>query len=94
MFRALQSNAPPSTLRTAHYSPFLHNALLSVSLAFSDKKEMRSRANREKLAKKAKGEIEAECVRPVISTVSGLAFLGTFHSGQNEHGLGYMYFGE
>ncbi len=93
MYRALEPGAHPSTLRTAHYSPFLHNAVLSVSMAFSDDKQVRARSNRELLAKRAKDQIETECQKPVISTISGLSFLGSFHSGQNEHGLGYMYFG-
>ena len=93
MFFALQPNSVPAAKRTAHWSPFLHNALISVACAFSDRAEIRATENRELFAKAAKDQIEAECVRPTISTVTGLSCLGSFHSGRNEHALGFMYYG-
>jgi hypothetical protein len=93
MYFALKPQALPSSLRTAHWSPFLHNSLLSVALSFSDKKEVRSRENRMLFAKSAKEQMDSECLKPEISTITGFSFLGSFHSGQNEHGLGFTYFG-
>lgn len=83
-----------STRKTPHYSPMLHNAILSVGLAYSDDIRLRSRTVREQFAKKAKEYVEVECHRPTLSTVQALAVLSSYHSGFAEQGLGFMYIGE
>ena len=93
MREAMKPNAPTTAVRTAHYSPFLHNAILSIACAFSDDPIIRQCGNRELFAKKAKEVLEDECIRPTISTVSGFQFLASYHSGRNEHGLGFLYCG-
>jgi hypothetical protein len=93
MYYALQPNAPESAQRTAHWSPFLHNSMLSVALSFSDQPKVRARSNRELFAKAAKAQMDQECLKPEISTITGFSFLGSFHSGHGEHGLGFTYFG-
>ena len=94
MYISLLPASMESTLRTAHWSPFVQNALLAVATAFSDDPLVRARQNRELFAKKAKAMLEDEVSKPSLSTVMGFSLLGTFHSGGNEHGLGFMYFGE
>ena len=93
MHRALHapSSAPPP--KTAHYSPFLHNSLLSVATAFSDDPQISSMETRQKFADEAKSYIEDECSRPSISAVQALSMLASFYSGQGLQTLGFMYFG-
>jgi hypothetical protein len=95
MYRALVTGEnTPHPPRTAHWSPFLQNAILSVALALSDKQAMRHRYNRDKFAKKAKSELERECSAPLISTLSGFFCLGTYHSTLSEQSLAFVYLGE
>ncbi|KZT38249.1 hypothetical protein SISSUDRAFT_774606 [Sistotremastrum suecicum HHB10207 ss-3] len=93
MREALSPHAPPSALRTAHYSPFLHNSILAIATALSDYPQIKADANRLMFADAAKSVFEDECKRPTISTVSGFSFLSSFHSGRNEHALGFVYIG-
>ncbi|KZS87965.1 hypothetical protein SISNIDRAFT_433285 [Sistotremastrum niveocremeum HHB9708] len=93
MYEALKPNASPSSLRTAHYSPFLHNAMLSIAAAYSDSLAIKAHPNRILFANAAKAMFEDECQSPTISTVSGFSFLASFHSGRNEHALGFVYIG-
>ncbi|KDQ56260.1 hypothetical protein JAAARDRAFT_36436 [Jaapia argillacea MUCL 33604] len=79
--------------KTHHYSPMLHNALLSLALAFSDKPYLRDVNTRRLFASKAKADIEKECEKPNISVVHALSLVGSFHSTQGEQTLGFMYFG-
>ncbi|TFK48724.1 hypothetical protein OE88DRAFT_1663816 [Heliocybe sulcata] len=85
-----ETELPP---KTPHYSPMLHNALLALSLAFSDKPHLKDINTRRMFANQAKQDIEKECDRPSISVVHGLSLIGSFHSTQGEQTLGYMYFG-
>lgn len=93
MYRVLRvprSQTPP---KTPHYSPMLHNALMSLATAFSDQPRIRELNSRQFFARKAKDYIEAECQRPNISVVHALSILASFHSSQGDQTLGYMYFG-
>ncbi|KAJ7062679.1 fungal-specific transcription factor domain-containing protein [Mycena amicta] len=83
----------PQKIKTAHYSPMLHNALLALGSAFSEDPSVRAISSRRSIAAHAKSFIEAEVMRPDISVVNGLATLASFHSGHGEVMLGYMYFG-
>lgn len=94
MYRVLRvppSHAPP---KTPHYSPMLHNALMSLATAFSDHPRIRDLNSRQYFARKAKDYIESECQRPNISVVHALSILASFHSSQGDQTLGYLYFGE
>ena len=93
MHRALHapSSVPPP--KTAHYSAFLHNSLLSVATAFSDDPQISSMETRQKFADEAKSYIEEECSKPSISAVQALSVLASFYSGQGLQTLGFMYFG-
>jgi hypothetical protein len=93
MYRVLRvprSHTPP---KTPHYSPMLHNALMSLATAFSDQTRIRDLNSRQYFARKAKDYIEAECQRPNISVVHALSILASFHSSQGDQTLGYLYFG-
>ena len=92
MYRALcipPSQTPP---KTPHYSPMLHNALLSLALAFLDEPFIDLKT-RQIYASTAKSFIEAECRKPNLSVVQALSVLASFHSSQGDQTLGYMYFG-
>ncbi|TFY82464.1 hypothetical protein EWM64_g1549 [Hericium alpestre] len=79
--------------RASHYSPMLHNALISLALAFSDDPALKHITMRRVFATEAKRYFEEECSRPKLSAVMALEFIATFHSTQGDHQLGYMYFG-
>ncbi|KZT28805.1 hypothetical protein NEOLEDRAFT_1239318 [Neolentinus lepideus HHB14362 ss-1] len=91
IFLSVSETEPPP--KTPHYSPMLHNALLALSLAFSDKPHLKDVNTRRMFANQAKTDIEKECERPSISVVHALSLIGSFHSTQGEQTLGYMYFG-
>ncbi|KAF7366740.1 Zn(2)-C6 fungal-type domain-containing protein [Mycena sanguinolenta] len=84
MYRALsvpRSEKPP---RTSHYSPLLHNAVLSVYAVFSDDPYLKDRTTRKFFFRAAQAQIEAESLKPDISLVLGLAFIGTFYADLGE----------
>ncbi|KAI0774652.1 hypothetical protein BD413DRAFT_472376 [Trametes elegans] len=93
MHRALTAppNAPP--LKSAHYSPMLHNAVLALATAYSDEPLIKDIRYRRLYARKAKSYIEAECQRPTIPLITALGVLAAFHSAAGEQSLGYLYFG-
>ncbi|KAA1477277.1 hypothetical protein DENSPDRAFT_808440 [Dentipellis sp. KUC8613] len=93
MCRSLSTPRNQTPPKTAHYSPMLHNALLSVATAFSDVPEVKNTEARRKFAIKAKDRLEEECERPNLSVILALSILSNFHSSQGEQTLGYMYFG-
>lgn len=93
MHRALsvpRSERPP---RTPHYSPMLHNAILSLSAVFSDDQRIRDARTRQYFAKAAKACLEAECQRPDISLVHALAFLATYHGNKGDRIISELYCG-
>ncbi|KAF9555002.1 hypothetical protein CPC08DRAFT_643525, partial [Agrocybe pediades] len=93
MYRACSAplNAPPP--KTPHYSPMLHNALVSLALAFLDDPQFCDIRVRQHYANMAKSFIESECRKPNLSVVHALSLLASFHSSQGDQTLGYMYFG-
>ncbi|KAF7360528.1 Zn(2)-C6 fungal-type domain-containing protein [Mycena venus] len=96
MYRALsvpRSEEPP---RTPHYSPMLHNAILSLSLAFSDDPYLRDPKTRLCFATAAKSLHELnEYTKADLSTVQAMAFLsrGSFYSDFGERITAELYFG-
>jgi len=88
---SLPSSLPP--LKTAHYSPMLHNALLAVATAFSDDPAIKDPVTRRRFADKAKSYLEDECERPKLSAMTALSILANYHSSENHATLGYIYFG-
>lgn len=93
MCRAI--SVPPSqpAPKLAHYSAFLHNALLALATGFSDDMRIRDISSRQHFARKAKSYVDAECSRPNISVLHALSTLASFHSSQGERALGHLYFG-
>ncbi|WOO84843.1 Nitrogen assimilation transcription factor nit-4 [Vanrija pseudolonga] len=79
--------------RTPYYSPMLHNILLAMGVGFLnvDKKV------REQLAlafgARAKALLEEETEQAMLSTVSGVLLLATFHASLSRHSLGFIYTG-
>ncbi|KAJ7704459.1 fungal-specific transcription factor domain-containing protein [Mycena rosella] len=93
MHRALsvpRSQRPP---RTPHYSPMLHNALLSVSLIFSDDPYARDPKTRQIFAEAARACLETECRKPDTSLVQALAWLGTYYTELDDRILGEIFIG-
>ncbi|KAK0484836.1 fungal-specific transcription factor domain-containing protein [Armillaria novae-zelandiae] len=90
MYRAIASSG---TVKTPHYSPMLHNALIALATAFSDDPHINSFKNREQYAIKAKSYLEYECEKPNICVVQALSLLGSFHASNGDQNLGYLYFG-
>ncbi|KAF7360524.1 Zn(2)-C6 fungal-type domain-containing protein [Mycena venus] len=91
MYRALsvpRSKEPP---RTPHYSPMLHNAILSLSLAFSDEPYLRDPKTRLCFAAAAKS-LHAY-TKADLSTIQAMAFLGSFYSDFGERIPAELYFG-
>ncbi|KIY43005.1 hypothetical protein FISHEDRAFT_26732, partial [Fistulina hepatica ATCC 64428] len=79
--------------KTPHYSPMLHNALITVASAFSDDPMVRDFQSREYFAKKAKSYIDTECRTPNLSVIQALNIIGSYHSSRGEQTLGFIYFG-
>ncbi|KAJ7084052.1 hypothetical protein B0H15DRAFT_990723, partial [Mycena belliarum] len=93
MHRALSAPRSQRPPRTPHYSPFLHNALLAVSVIFSDDQHLRDPKVRHMFVDTAREHIEAECKKPDISLVQGFAFLGTYYADLGDRIQGELYFG-
>lgn len=93
MYRYLHApeSAPPP--RTAHYSPFLHLAVLAVATAFSDDPAISDKDVRKRFADLAKQRLEDEMGAPSLSAVQGLSLLGSYHSGLGHQTRGFVYFG-
>ena len=93
MYRYLHTNMPSPSPRTAHYSPFLHLAILSVATAFSDDPIVVNKDTRKKFADLCKSRLEDELGAPSLSAVQALGLLGSYHSGLGQQTLGFVYFG-
>jgi hypothetical protein len=72
----------------------LHNALLALATGFSDDPLIRDIRSRQHFANAAKSFIDSDSRTPNITVLQALSILGTFHSGEGEQNLGYMYFGK
>lgn len=79
--------------KAVHYTPMLHNAILSLALAYSDEPRLSSRATRARFVEQAKSTLETECSRPSLACVHALAYIASFYSGEGEQTLGFLYFG-
>ncbi|CCA66394.1 hypothetical protein PIIN_00080 [Serendipita indica DSM 11827] len=79
--------------KTVHYTPMLHNAILSIALAYSEDPMLSSRSTRAKFVQQAKSTLEIECSRPSLACVQALAYIASFYSGEGEQTLGFLYFG-
>ena len=82
---------PPS--RTSYYSPMLHNAILSVAANYCEDYRLGTEDRGRLFAAKAVECIGDEGERPMLSTISALMLLASYHSGNAKHSLGYMYSG-
>jgi hypothetical protein len=79
--------------RFAHYSPFLHNIILSIALMWSDDDHLRRTSTRAIFASKAETYLNFEISRPTLATVQGLALKSSYHSTLGDHAGGWSYFG-
>lgn len=79
--------------RTAYYSPLLHNILLAIGVSFLEIEA----GVRDQLgiafSKRAKDLLEEEAESPMLSTISGLLLLGTYHASVARQNLGFIYAG-
>lgn len=83
----------PGPIKTAHYSPMLHNAILSIALCFVDDPDLRQPATRKLFIAEAKKYIDSEAMNPTVATVQALAHLASYYSLAAEHNLGWLYIG-
>jgi hypothetical protein len=90
MATALNSDTP---VKTSHYSPMLHNAILSIGLCYCDEPHLRTPAFRKVFVTEAKKHVEIEGKNPTVATVQALAHLASGHSVDAEHNLGWLYIG-
>ncbi len=90
MYRAIASSG---TVKTPHYSPMLHNALIASLLHSPTIHASTVSRPGEQYAIKAKSYLEDECEKPNICVVQALSLLGSFHSSNGDQNLGYLYFG-
>jgi hypothetical protein len=90
MATALNSDTP---VKTSHYSPMLHNAILSIGLCYCDEPQLRTPAFRKVFVTEAKKHVEVEGKNPTVATVQALAHLASGHSVDAEHNLGWLYIG-
>jgi len=82
------------TAQTPHYSPLLHNAILSVALCYADEEHLRFPGTRKIFAQQAKRYIDSDCANPTVATVQGLVTLSSYHSLEGEYNLGWIYVGQ
>ncbi|KAK7042485.1 Zn(2)-C6 fungal-type domain-containing protein [Favolaschia claudopus] len=80
MYRALSVSRLEKPVKTSHYSPMLHNALLSMAMLFSDNPTLRDRKTRQRFVDTAKALANEEYPKPDISLVQALAFLASFYA--------------
>ncbi|KAJ6462423.1 hypothetical protein C8R45DRAFT_1026755 [Mycena sanguinolenta] len=90
MYRVLRVPRSHETLTTAHYSPMLHNALLSVSAAFSDNPYLRNPETRRYFAQTAQAYFDIK--KPDSNTINGLTFIGAFYIDRGERIPAELYF--
>jgi hypothetical protein len=89
---AYSVSTPDPQTRTQHYSPLLHNAILSVVSLFIDAPEARRQS--QACAVRAASLMEGEAERGMCSTVRGLLFLGSHHWAHNKRSTAWLYEGE
>ncbi|KAK1232452.1 hypothetical protein PQX77_004429 [Marasmius sp. AFHP31] len=92
MFQCLSYDENPPS-RASHYSPMLHNAILSIAANYCEGSRLGAKDRGKPFASKAIEYIGVEGERPMLSTVSALMLLGSYHSGTARQSLGYMYSG-
>ncbi|KAJ6449065.1 hypothetical protein C8R45DRAFT_147581 [Mycena sanguinolenta] len=90
MYRVLRVPRSQETLTTAHYSPMLHNALLSVSAAFSDNPYLRNPETRRYFALTAQAYFDIKKSDP--NTINGLSYIGAFYIDRGERIPAELYF--
>ncbi|KAI0782595.1 fungal-specific transcription factor domain-containing protein [Abortiporus biennis] len=93
MHRALSLPPHQKPPKSSHYSPMLHNAVMSVAFSYSDDPYRRQLEFRAKFADKAMSYFEQDCAKPTIPLVMALSLLASFHATKGEQGLGYIFFG-
>ncbi|KAF8184156.1 hypothetical protein K438DRAFT_1598856 [Mycena galopus ATCC 62051] len=91
MYRALsipRSEKPPPT---PHYSPMLHNAVLSVSAAYSDSQHLRDPKTRRYFVQTAQACFDFK--KPNPSMVHALSFIAAFYTECGDRIPAELYFG-
>ncbi|KAJ6510854.1 fungal-specific transcription factor domain-containing protein [Mycena sanguinolenta] len=91
MYRALtppRSEEPPTT---PHYSPMLHNAVLSVSAVYSDNAYLRDPKTRRYFLQAAQSCFDVN--KPDCSMVHALSFMATFYTDCGDRIPAELYFG-
>lgn len=94
MYVSMQYGSPEKPVRTAHWSPFLQNAILALAIPISENDEVRNQRNRDKFANKAVQGMELEFDDPSISSLLGFSTLACYYSGMGEHTTAYTFFGK
>jgi hypothetical protein len=94
MYISTKHGQPGKPIRSAHWSPFLQNAILALAIPISENDDVRCQTNRDKFANKAVQEMELEFDDPSISSLLGFSTLACYYSGMGEHTTAYTFFGK
>jgi hypothetical protein len=96
---ATSHSSSSARARTAHYSPMLHNAILSIGLRFLSHSsshcnhDLSSLDTLRKFSDEAKKHMRTEGMNPSVATVQALAHLASHHNLMAEHNLGWLQIG-
>ncbi|KAJ6449074.1 hypothetical protein C8R45DRAFT_1045400 [Mycena sanguinolenta] len=90
MYRVLTVPRSQETLTAIHYSPMLHNAILSVSAAFSDNPYLRKLETRRCFAQTAQAYFDIK--KPDSNTINSMTFIGALYIDRGERIPTELYF--
>ncbi|KAF7348377.1 Zn(2)-C6 fungal-type domain-containing protein [Mycena sanguinolenta] len=91
MYRALSVPRSEEAPKTPHYSPMLHNAILSLSTVFSDDPYLRDLNTRRFFTQRALAGFDFK--KPDSSMVHALTFIATFYTDCGDRIPAELYFG-
>lgn len=93
----LQESAQSSDgIRTVHYSPFLHNVILALSILLAPEclaSTEGALVTARQLVQHATEMIDTEMRKPLTTTARALMLLGIFHFHDRQRNLGWLYEG-
>ena len=94
MYISTKYGTAEKPIRTAHWSPFLQNAIMTLAIPISENDAVRCQENRNKFADRARELMDGEFEDPSISALLGFSTLACYYSGMGEHTTAYTFFGK
>ncbi|KAK7048576.1 Zn(2)-C6 fungal-type domain-containing protein [Favolaschia claudopus] len=91
MYQALSVPPEDDLPRLTYYSPMLHNAILAISLVFSDDPNLQDPKTRLQFVRAAQARFDFK--KPDASMVHALAFIATFYTDIGDRIPAELYFG-